>query len=90
LNTTFAFALLNAGLTAQEEKLRENRHKRGFNEVTLDYAWRRLTEEVQELNMEINGTVILNHSDIRKEAADVANFAHMLILKCDQELKHAK
>ena len=92
--------LISAGNKAQLEKLKlpENQHKRGFDDIDIHYAVKRITEEINELVKETfkiqekTGyliTIPIDEMDIeavRKEAADVANFAHMIILKCDQEL----
>lgn len=80
--------LLKAGNAAQLEKLKENEHKSGFNDINIDYAFKRLTEEVEELRKELfdktgNGTYHIFNT--RSEAADIANFAHMIILACDKE-----
>lgn len=91
--------LLTAGNKAQLEKLKDNEHKEGFNNIDLYYANERLSEEVEELEKELYNIAILegttqyfckkklNYKKIRHEAADVANFAHMIILACDKEIK---
>jgi hypothetical protein len=91
--------LLEAGNKAQLEKLKQNGHKKGFNDINLEYATRRIEDEYQELSEEIwiitHDEQCINywHKDnkdykkIRMEAADIANFAHMIILKCDKELE---
>jgi len=77
--------LLKAGNKAQLEKLRENNHKKDFNDVNVEYCFRRLSDERLELRDEIiNGE--LDYKKIRREFADVANFAHMGILACDRVL----
>ncbi len=90
--------LLKSGNNAQLEKLKENEHKRGFEDIGLYYAFKRLDEEYEELKCELYdfssfGRIHKNTFDfsaIRKEAADIANFAHMIILKCDQELERTE
>jgi hypothetical protein len=82
--------LLRAGNAAQVEKLKRNAYKSGYEDIAFDYAWKRLKEEMHELNialclisltdLEYENTL----KNIRHEAADVANFAHMLIYKCDK------
>lgn len=83
------YKLFLAGQIAQLEKLTKNEHKRGFDEVTVQYAFARLAGEMSELTEEITQLFLYNgdYSAIRAEAADVANFAHMLILACDKEMK---
>jgi phosphotransacetylase len=78
--------LLESGNKAQLEKLLLNEHKRGFENIDLNYASDRIEEELDELWVEIQ-MKNKDFSAIRKEAADIANFAHMIIYKCDQELK---
>ncbi len=77
--------LLDAGNAAQLEKLLQNEHKRDFENIDLYYALGRLHNEWEELADEL----LLNDLDykaIRHEAADIANFAHMVVLKCDKEI----
>ena len=77
-------ALIKSGTTAQIEKLKANEHKKGFDNIPLHYAVERLKDEMRELEIEFTGSVSLDYDDIRSEAADVANFAHMIIHRCDQ------
>jgi cell division protein ZapA (FtsZ GTPase activity inhibitor) len=78
--------LINAGVTAQIEKLKDNEHKKGFEDVDIMYAFGRIMQEVKELEHEIVFTE--NISAIRSKAADIANFCHMLIYRSDQELRN--
>jgi hypothetical protein len=81
--------LLSAGTTAQLEKLMQNEHKEGFDNIDIEYAYRRIEEELKELDFELFKDAIEGRFDltaVRLEAADIANFAHMIILKCDKEL----
>ena len=91
--------LFAAGTAAQREKLVANEHKDGFLNLDMDFAFESLTKERDELliafemrrlsrqfpYIERSGKTALKA--IRCEAADVANFAHMIILKCDKELE---
>ncbi len=91
-------SLIKAGNKAQLEKLKENEHKKGFDNIDLEYAFDRIEEELLELREELYDVY---HGDfacrifkdqydcvkVRKEAADIANFCHFIIYKCDQELK---
>ncbi len=77
--------LLKSGNNAQLEKLKENEHKKGFDDIDIDYSFRRLHDELRELFSELAEDVI-DYTKVRKEAADIANFAHMIIFKCDQVL----
>lgn len=87
------------GTNAQREKLEENDYKCGFDDIDISVAFNYLSKERDELSLaiaihalclsvpgEIN-TQKTGYEDIRGEAADVANFAHMIILKCDKELE---
>ena len=75
--------LFEAGTQAQREKLLANNHKDGFDSISIGYAIGRLEEEFDELEKAYStkGHTI---EEVRHEAADVANFAHMIILKCDK------
>lgn len=84
--------LLKAGNAAQLEKLKENEHKTGFEDINIYYAYNRLKNELQELSIEMYYMPRkvwalrenINYPAIRHEAADIANFAHMIILQCDK------
>jgi hypothetical protein len=75
--------LIHAGNRAQVEKLIENSHKGGFDYIEIDYAIYRIDDEVRELHIASRKKDI---KEIRREAADVANFNHMIILACDRIL----
>ncbi len=85
-------ALLKAGNAAQIEKLEMNGHKSGFDEINIDYAYSRICQEVKELHNELfESDLVVNYGEydikkVRHEAADIANFAHMIILACDKEI----
>jgi len=77
-------ALFKAGNTAQLEKLKENEDKPGWDNITFVTTFTGLLEEVKELIAEVKGDISdEGYEKIRREAADVANFAHMIILRCD-------
>ena len=81
-------ALLKAGNTAQLEKLKKNGHKCDFADRSIGYLTNRIDDELNELfaEMVINPLEGLDYRAIRHEAADIANFAHMIVLACDKEL----
>lgn len=78
------FELLYKGMRAQIEKLEENSHKDDWEDMDLQTLFTHLCDEVDELEQEVtqNGTFLA----LRREAADVANFAHMIIALCNKEL----
>ena len=76
-------ALLHAGNKAQLEKLEQNGHKEGFDSLPLGDLAVLLMGETKELMGAIWSEGL---ESVRHEAADVANFAHMIILACDKEL----
>ena len=91
--------LTDAGVAAQLEKLKQNGHKCDFSDRSIEYLTNRIDEEYQELSEEVwtitHDEQCLNYwhkekkdyKKIRKEAADIANFAHMIILACDKQIK---
>ena len=93
--------LIAAGNKAQIEKLKENEHKKGFDDIDIMYAFGRADEELQELCEELYDVHTMygvrslypkediDYCNARHEAADIANFAHMIILKCDELLKNS-
>jgi hypothetical protein len=86
-------SLLFAGNKAQMEKLMDKKNiaKGGWGEMTIWELFCRLKDELEELEVEL---VQLNpnfeYQRIRLEAADMANFAHMIIQRCDREIQDAK
>lgn len=86
-------ALLEAGNAAQIEKLEMNGHKKGFDEGIYE-LFTDLMNETYELELELYADYpesfkveSVDYAKARHEAADIANFAHMIILACDKELK---
>lgn len=67
--------LLSLGVAAQIQKLEAREHKGPFptDPLTLLFL---IEEEVQELRHAVEKG---NREEVRLEAADVANYAHMLI-----------
>ena len=60
---------------AMEEKLRENDHKGGWEDCTMQYLSMRLTQEREELRKAVERG---NPEEVLREAADVANFCMMI------------
>ena len=86
------------GISAQREKLEENEHKGGFTDIDINLAFKNMTKERDELSfaitilnvaLDVPGYINVHngYKDVRQEAANVANFAHMIILQCDKELE---
>ncbi len=84
---TFPYVLAFA--EAMEAKLAKNRHKgdrAGWLKLTTDELWNLMRNEIVELRQAIeNG----NAEDIKKEAADVANFVMMIADKASMPLGEA-
>jgi len=91
-------ALLKAGNKAQLIKLKQNGHKKGFEEIDMFYVLAKIIEEVDELRDELcdrsgyGGSVhepknIIDYKAAMYEAADIANYAHMVILQCERKIK---
>ena len=74
--------LLKAGNAAQIEKLKENEHKEGFDSIDKSKLFKMLYQEVGELHQAMRKPD--NYKEVRREAADVANYAHIIILACDR------
>lgn len=83
--------LLNAGNKAQLEKLEMNEHKPGLDEISMTEAVNGIREEYLELLAAYPDDIKYNKKDlqhIRHEAADLANYCHMLILSIDREIEY--
>lgn len=85
--------LFESGNKAQLEKLEENEHKRGYDNIGLGYARERIKRKCEELFIELGFIPLTNPhfkpaiERVREKAANVANFTHMIIFKCDKILK---
>jgi NTP pyrophosphatase (non-canonical NTP hydrolase) len=82
--------LFKHGNRAQEEKLIENSHKPGWDDIGIHKAISLTYAEVEELLDCLNSRERYTKEhlkEIRREAADVANFAHMTIYAVDKALK---
>jgi hypothetical protein len=78
--------LFESGNGAQREKLEVHKLKGCWKKLTLRELMLLLFEEVIELHDEYYDIEKISFENIRNEAADVANYAHMIIQKCDEEI----
>lgn len=90
--------LFESGNKAQLKQMIKNEHKEGWNDINIKYAYKRIKQKTRILWREIylkpfifmvSGMLVRRYKDhrsIRKEAANIANFTQMIILKCDKEL----
>lgn len=83
--------LLEAGNAAQLEKLKVNSHKQGWDNIPFEDSFNGLVDEVKELREAFeNKPTTETYRDgllaIRNKAADVANYAHMIIYRCNSFL----
>jgi len=83
MNRNYGELIAHANI-AMLEKLNENSHKPDWNKLCLSELLEGISEENRELQAEYPKGSIEN---IRREAADVANFAAMIINFCDKLLK---
>lgn len=87
--------LFTAGNKAQLEKLKENENKSGWNKnIPIRYFFEKIKDELEELKeafFEIDEDDLQCwYKNIRGEAADIANYAQMIILKCDKKIAERK
>ncbi len=79
--------LIADGNKAQLERLKANSHKKGFDDIEIEYALDSIRKKTEELQVALS---CYNSEVMRDKAADIANFAHMVILKCDKLTAIAK
>lgn len=83
--------LLSAGNAAQIEKLRQNEHKKGFDDLEIGYIVKRLYDEfIETFEAFIEYSTTGDAEKLRHEFADVSNFSDMGILACDRIIKKNK
>lgn len=89
--------LFAQGITAQLEKLKEKEGKKGgWDDMDPFYILKRIKDKAKELESELfypaSGAPKLkkdiNTKAVRRELADIANFAHMGIYNCNKLLKN--
>ena len=87
--------MFEAGIEAQLEKMIKNNHKKGWDDIDIRYAHSKIIDNQLKLpellyNRHFENPVSNSEIDcesVRKIAANIANFAHMIILKCDNIIK---
>lgn len=86
--------LIEHGSKAQIEKILDPKNvDKGDFSISLEYGLKRALDEWIELKTEIesfSGSSLEYYNRIRLEAADLANFAHMIIMHCDNEIEKIK
>jgi NTP pyrophosphatase (non-canonical NTP hydrolase) len=79
--------LFEAGNAAQLEKILRDSHKGDWQELSIEDLYLNLSQEWVEL---VEAVTTGGFADIRQEAADIANYAHMIIEACDSVLEVEK
>ena len=77
--------LLKTGNRAQRKKLKENQHKKNWEEMSQQELAELLDEEYNEVFNELTHD-ITDYKALKYECADLANACHMMILFCEREL----
>ena len=75
--------LLRIGKKAQRKKLKENKHKKDWEDMSFDEIASLLYEESEEVHEEIT-TRKPDYQSIKYECADLANACHMMIMYCER------
>lgn len=90
--------LFQAGNKAQLEQMEKHEYKRGWKNFLLHSSFQGIRKSAIHIESALyksftHQEIIIEPTDlkmIRKKAANIANFAHMIILKCDKEIENAK
>ncbi len=90
-------SLIDSGNKAQIEKLNANKHKNGLGHMPIGYLLNLLSKQSFKLaneirfeydslskDFKIKGKV--RYKIIRGIAANIANYAHLIIVNCDQKI----
>ena len=90
--------LLKIGNKEQLKQMVKYNHKTGYENIDIKFAYKMIKKNMRALWKEIylkpflfmiSGMLVRNytwHREIIKKAADIANYSHMLICKCNKEL----
>lgn len=81
--------MFKAGNNAQLEQMKKHESsKSGYEDADIFYAARKITDYIPILlKLSLLTSKGRNIERLRKEAANISNYAHMIILKCDKEIK---
>ena len=79
--------MFKAGNEAQLEQMVKNEHKEGYDKIDINYAIDKIVDKADELwvRMRVKEN---NYVEIKTSAAHIANYAQMIILKCNKEIKN--
>jgi hypothetical protein len=82
--------MFEAGNKAQLEQMEANSHKdkydEAWNDIDLNWAMLKIGEHIPKMVTCLFFCKMGYHLVLRKLASDIANLAHMIILKCDNEM----
>lgn len=77
--------MFKAGNKAQLEQMVKNDHKKGWDNTHMSWAIKKIGEHLPEMNITtFYKRPVSSYVRLRKLAADVANLAQMIILRCDK------
>ena len=79
--------LFDAGNAAQLEKMLEHDYKKGWDNLDPWFSYGAIDHNLFELKNALHRKDFIKTRD---KAANIANFAHMIILICDNLLKDSK
>ena len=79
--------MFESGNKAQLEEMIINDHKNGWDNIHMSWAIKKIGEHLPEMNIiTLYKRPVFSYVRLRKLAADVANLAQMIIMKCDKEI----
>ena len=80
--------MFEAGVKAQLKEMIKNNHKKGWSDIGLLWAVKKIKEHLPEMyNNAVSPAPVFDPVRLRKLASDTANLSHMIILKCDNMIK---
>lgn len=87
--------LLEHGNKAQLEQMNANNHKTGWDNFPIELSTAYIKINLDNLLDAVygeRGKLMTSRStkDIRRIAANIANYAHMIVLKCDNDVSHTE
>lgn len=79
------------GVEVQQEQMVANKHKGvGYQNSNFYYLQLKINRHYRQIGSLLrtsNINQIIDYKKLRKVAADMANFSHMLIMLCDEKIK---
>lgn len=82
--------LFEAGNKAQLEQMEMNKHKDGWDDFPVSLAAHSILSNLKEIIDRYDDSTMSGIEVVRRRAANISNFANMIILRCDNVINEGR